>query len=95
MGQPNNSRYLAGGGVRDVQSLPNVQRLVDAVRRQPGITEITLASVFSPGDFFVGVEPLAWTYRIPEAIRAATNRGLIRGIPTSHPDYTSYFAVAA
>lgn len=109
MGQPNNERYteqdldgarrglLAGAGFRDPYQHSNVQRLVQALHRWPGISEISLAAVFTPGDFFTSPLakgfPLAWTHRIPEVIRTATAQGLVRGIPTSHPDYTAYYAI--
>jgi len=88
--------------LREPHKIPNVERLLRALYRWPGITEIALADAFSPGDFFalselqrqgMGVRgPLSWTHRIPEAIRTAEKQGLIRCVPTSHPDYTSYFA---
>ena len=97
MGQPNNVRYPNGAsrGIRDPYSMPNVGRLIRALRRQPGITEITLGFVFTPGDFFTGdnATRLNWTHRIPEVIRTALAQGLIRAVPTSHPNLTSYFAV--
>lgn len=103
MGQPSNARYLDGArrSIRDPHSMPNVERLVQALRRQPGITEISLADVFTPGDFFTLSEyrrrgesgPLAWTHRIPEVIRTAKAQGLIHCIPTSHPKLTACYAV--
>lgn len=97
MGQPSNARYPDGASrsIRDPHSMPNVDRLMQALRRQPGITEITLGSVFTPGDFFTGDNSrrLNWTHRIPTVIRMALAYNLIRAVPTSHSDYTAYFAV--
>lgn len=94
-----NERYPDGTSrsIRDPYASTNVQRLVNAVTRQPGITEITLAFVFTPGDFFTGQTATLpkFSYRIPEVIRTALAQGLIRAVPTSHPDYTAYYPVPA
>lgn len=102
MGRPNNELYPASGEMRSEYAMPNVDRLLRALHRWPGITEISLSAVFSPGDFFklsdyryAGVgpgTPMTWTYRIAEVIRTAVSQGLVRSVPTSHPDYTSYYA---
>ena len=73
--KPNNARYPDGASrsIRDPFSMSNVARLVKAVTRQPGISEITLQFVFTPGDFFTGqtATRLSFSYRIPEVVRAA------------------------
>ena len=91
---------MSRGELRESFQMSNVDRLLSALQRWPGITEIALADFFSPGDFFTLSEysrkglsgPMFWTYRIAEVILTAKARGLIRCVPTSHPDYTSYFA---
>ncbi len=98
--KPNNELYFddgAGRSIRDPHSMSNVHRLMRAVARQPGITEITLQHVFTPGDFFTGqtATQLRFSYRIPEVIRTALAQGVIRALPTSHPDYTAYYPVPA
>ena len=85
MGQPSNARYTEhdldgarrglreSAGFRDPYAAKNVDRLVQAARRWPGLSEISLAAVFTPGDFFTSPLargfPLAWTHRIPEVTR--------------------------
>ena len=95
--KPSNEHYPDGASrsIRDPHSMGNVARLVQAVTRQPGISEITLQSVFSPGDFFTGQTATLpkWTFRIPEVTRVALAQGVIRALPTSHPDYTAYYPV--
>lgn len=95
--EPSNARYPDGASrsIRDPHSMGNVARLVQAVTRQPGISEITLQHVFTPGDFFTGQTAtlLRFSYRIPEVIRVALAQGVIRALPTSHPDYTAYYPV--
>ncbi len=87
----------AARSIRDIHAMPNVERLIQALRRQPGITEITLAFVFTPGDFFTDrgewSRRLNWTHRIPEVIRTALAQGLIRAVPTSSPEHSAYYAV--
>lgn len=88
----------AARGIRDPHSMPNVDRLVQALRRQPGITEITLGFVFTPSDFFTDIRGqwsrhLNWTHRIAEVIRTALGRGLIRAVPTSSPKHTAYYVI--
>ncbi len=99
MGQPNNNNYRDGASrsIRDPYQRTNVERLLTAVTRWPGISEITLASVFTPGDFFTSPLargfPLAWTHRIPEVTRTAEAQGLIRVEPTSRPGLNAFYPV--
>lgn len=92
MGQPSDHRMNGAWS--------NVDRLINALRRRPGITEISLGNVFSPGDFFNLSEyrqagsgsPMTWTHRIAEVIRTAVAQGRVRAVPTSHSDYMAYYA---
>ena len=91
------------GAKRGIQDygfqLSPVDRLVQALIRCPGITEISLGSVFTPTDFFNGArhrvlaDTLSWSYRITSVIDQAVREGVVRKTQCLDPAYHSYFAV--
>ena len=97
MGQPTNRNYPdsdgAARGIRSHPVLDPVKHLVGLLRRQPGITEISLAFRFTPSDFGLRVYSQTWSYRIKDTLLEAERKGLIRHVKCLDPLFRSYFVV--
>ena len=95
MARPSNENYLDRNWYRSPsKTVAPVQRLVGALRRWPGITEISLAAFFSPFDFFTnGATVRCWSHRISAVIAEAERDGLVRKVQCLDPAYHSYFAI--
>ena len=84
------------GAKRGIRSygtpLSPIDRLVQALIRCPGITEISLGSVFTPSDFGLA-NAQYWSYAICDLLLEAQREGVIRYVRCLDPRYRSYFAV--
>jgi len=89
----------AARGIRAVNNMSNVDRLVQTLICCPGITEITLAEVFTVTDFFDGArfrvqaDTMSWSYKINDVLLQAERYGVIRYNKCLDPRFRSYFAV--